>query len=105
MWIILGSICAFIIALYVFQALKQPSTQPGPKSNRTKPRTIPAMISSAVEELPGTFSSTAKKTSQATFDTHTSVSMAQNSTVLPSSSPRPRLKGEDHRRLRILDEL
>lgn len=104
MWIILGSIGAFIIALYTFQALKQPITQTGPKSNHSKPQTIPDIISSAVEELPGTFSSAAEEIPHAIFDTHTTVSTAQNSTALPASSSRTRLK-EDDQRLHVFDEL
>lgn len=102
MWIILGSICALIIALYVFQVLKQPSTRLSSKSNRTEPTTMSAMISSAVEDLPGTFSSASRETSHAIFDT--SVSKAQNITVVPTATPRPRLK-EDDQRLRVFDEL
>jgi hypothetical protein len=104
MWIILGSVCAIIIALYAFQALKQPSNQLSSKSNRTEPTTIPARISSAVDEIPETFSSDAKEKSHAIFDGRTSVTASQNSTTLPTSSARPRLK-EDDQRLRVFDEL
>jgi hypothetical protein len=104
MWIILGSICAFIIALYVFQALKQPSNQLGSKSSHTEPTTMPARISSAVEDIPGKFSSAAKEISHTVFDSHISESAVQNSTGLPTSSPDSRLK-EDDQRLRVFDEL
>jgi hypothetical protein len=102
MWIILGSVCTFIIALYVFQALNQPSQQIIPNLNHKEP-TISAKLST-VKETPETLLSATKEKSHAVFDSHASESTAMNSTETLTTSSQPRLK-EDDQRLRVFDEL
>lgn len=103
MWIILGSMCTFIIALYVFQALNQPSQQIVSNLNH-KEATISARLSSTVKGTPETLSSATKEQSHAVFDSHASESKAMNSTETLTTSSQPRLK-EDDQRLRVFDEL
>ncbi|QDS72925.1 hypothetical protein FKW77_008037 [Venturia effusa] len=105
MWIILGSIGAVVIALYTFQAMKQPSTtQVSLKLNNVKPQSTFRRKIFEVEELSGTFSSAAEDTSHAVIDAQTRGSTVQYSTTLPTSSPRRRSK-EDDQRLHVLEEL